>query len=227
MCRADLPDQTASDSSAIAHLIDATILKADAVANDIDQLCKTALEHGCASVCVNSIFLPQIKASLRPPVKTCTVINFPLGACNPDAVVAEALSVCRLGADEVDMVHSISSLLDGDMDTVYQIISSVATVCHDYKALLKVIIETCYLTREQIIISCLIAKKAGTDFVKTSTGFGSAGATVDHIALMRSTVGNKVGVKASGGVRTREQALLMLASGANRIGASNVLSLIS
>ncbi|MBM4402855.1 MAG: deoxyribose-phosphate aldolase [Candidatus Cloacimonetes bacterium] len=227
VCRAGIPDRIASDGSDLSSLIDATILKADAVTTDIDQLCITALEYNCASVCVNSIFLPRVKATLCPPVKTCTVINFPLGAASPEAVKTEAQTVCDLGADEVDMVHSISSILDRHVDTAYEVVAGVTDVCVGHGALLKVIIETCYLNREQIIISCLIAKKAGADFVKTSTGFGNAGATAENIALMRATVGGKLGVKASGGIRTREQAIQMVAAGANRIGASNVLMLLS
>lgn len=227
VCRAGMPDQTADPAAPISSLIDATILRANALRGDISSLCQTAVEHRCASVCVNSIYLDLVKQSLASRVKTCTVVNFPLGACNPHAVADEARSVCEMGVDEVDMVQSISSLLNRDHDAVFEVIKSVADICRRYKALLKVIIETCYLNREEIIISCLIAKKAGAEFVKTSTGFGSNGATAENIALMRQTVGPKVGVKASGGIRTRDQALLMIASGANRIGASNVLALIT
>ncbi len=226
VCRAPMPDQVAHADDPIPSLVDATILKADARKDDIAALCQTAMEHGCASVCVNSTYLDQVRTALAAPVKTCTVINFPLGASNPVAVAEEAISLCLMGVNEVDMVQNISTLLNRDLDTVFNLIRSVASICHEHQAILKVIIETCYLNREEIIISCLIAKKAGADFVKTSTGFGNAGATAENIALMRQTVGSKIGVKASGGIRTREQALLMIASGANRIGASNVIALI-
>lgn len=223
-CRAESPDQTNVPS--IAAIIDATILKATATESDVTQLCNMANEYKTASVCINSQFIPLIIKSLDPQIKSCTVINFPLGASSAKVIASETASVLSAGVQEVDMVQNLSSLLSGDYDNSYNSINVAAKLCIASGALLKVILETCYLSEEQIIVSCLIAKKAGAHFVKTSTGFGTAGATAENIALMRSVVGPKLGVKASGGIKNREQALAMVAAGANRIGASSVSALL-
>lgn len=225
-CRAEKPDQLYNPALGIASAIDATILKADANLDDVNALCDTANDHKCASVCVNSWFSHYVRLRLTHPVKSCTVINFPLGANCLEAVLEEARAVLTHGVQEVDMVQNIAALRSGHWLPNFEMIKAVAAVCHKSGAILKVILETCLLSTEQIIISCLYAKKAGADFVKTSTGFGSAGATEDHIRLMRSVVGPKLGVKASGGVRTRSQAEAMLDAGANRIGASSVTALL-
>ena len=224
-CRVNDADRTFNPDSGIASIIDATILKANATATDVSALCNIANEYHTASVCINSHFIPQIKAELIPGIKSCTVINFPLGASSPEAIAAEAKAVLDARVDEVDMVQNLSALLSCDYESAVKSINAVAKLCQG-NALLKVILETCYLSDELIIISCLIAKKAGADFVKTSTGFGSAGATPENIALMRSVVGPKLGVKASGGIRNSEQALAMIAAGASRIGASSVSALL-
>lgn len=226
VCRAEQPDQLVGSDFSVASLIDATILKATATVDDVTQLCNMANEYNTASVCINSQFIPLIKTELKSNVKSCTVINFPLGAGSETALAKEAEAVLEAGVEEVDMVQNLSALLSNDLDTAFRSINNVAKLCLAKQKLLKVIIETCYLDEEKLIISCLLAKKAGAHFVKTSTGFGTAGATADGIALMRLTVGPKLGVKASGGIKTREQALIMIAAGANRIGASSVISLL-
>jgi len=210
----------------LASVIDATILKAETKKEEIAKLCKTANQYKTASVCVNSHFIPLAKGLLEKPVKSCTVINFPLGASCPQAIVNEAKAVLEIGVEEVDLVQNLSAFLSGDYDNDLQCMQEVVKLCKKHKVLLKVILETCYLTEEQIIISCLLAKKAGADFVKTSTGFGTAGATKENVALMRKVVGPKIGVKAAGGIRTKEQALAMLSAGANRIGASSVKTIL-
>jgi deoxyribose-phosphate aldolase len=207
-------------------VIDATILKSDATQDDVNALCDTANDHKCASVCVNSWFSHYVRLRITHPVKSCTVINFPLGANCLEAVVDEAGAVLTHSVEEVDMVQNLAALLSGHPALSFDMIKAVAEVCHASGAILKVILETSLLSPEQIVVSCLQAKKAGADFVKTSTGFSSAGATEENIRLMRSVVGPKLGVKASGGIRTRQQAEAMLAAGANRIGASSVTALL-
>ncbi|MDD2332278.1 MAG: deoxyribose-phosphate aldolase [Candidatus Cloacimonetes bacterium] len=225
-CRVDHPDRTFQQDAGIASIIDATVLKADAIEEMVKDLCSTALRHQCASVCVNSHYIPLVRECLGERVKSCTVINFPLGANEFDSIFAEARAAVELGIDELDMVQNLPAMLNGELDKTWQSLSPVALLCIERGVLLKVILETCYLTPEQIILSCLYAKKAGALYVKTSTGFGSAGATEEHIALMRKTVGPKLGVKASGGIRTKVQAQEMVAAGANRIGASSVQALL-
>jgi deoxyribose-phosphate aldolase len=226
VCRVNDSDQLWNSKNKIADYIDATILKADAVEADIQSLCAYALKSRCKAVCINSHFLPFAKSKLKDKVALCTVINFPLGSGSNLAVLAEAEAVLDEDIHELDMVQNLPALRSGYWQESYLGILEVKKACEESGTLLKVIIETCFLTREQIIISCLIAKKAGADFVKTSTGFGTGGATVDNIKLMRSVVGPKLGVKASGGVRTREDALAMLKAGANRIGTSNAKAII-
>jgi len=226
VCRTELPDQLWNPDQGIAAAIDATILKAEANQEDVNALCEVANNNNCASVCVNSWFSHILRLRLANPVRNCTVINFPLGAGCLEAVVEEARSVIIHGVEEVDMVQSLSAIKSGHPKLSYDIVKAVAEVCHHEGVLLKVILETCYLNEEEIILSCLMAKKAGADFVKTSTGFGTAGASVENISLMRRCVGPKLGVKASGGIRDRATALAMLNAGANRIGASSVQALL-
>jgi deoxyribose-phosphate aldolase len=226
ICRMNGPDQLWEDKAPIADFIDATILKADAVEADIKELCAYAVKSKCKAVCINSHFLPYAKSKLKDKVALCTVINFPLGSGSNLAVLAEAEAVLDEDIHELDMVQNLPALLSGYWMVPLESIIEIKAACDENGTLLKVIIETCFLTREQIIISCLVAKKAGADFVKTSTGMGTGGATVDNIKLMRSIVGPKLGVKASGGVRTREDALAMLKAGASRIGTSNAKAII-
>lgn len=205
----------------ITRLIDHTLLKANATAREVEQLCLEAKQHHFASVCVNSVFVPLANQLLSgSDVAVCTVVGFPLGACLPQVKAYEAYEAIRHGATEIDMVLHVGALKNRDLVSLFDELSDVAVACHDQDALCKVILETALLTEEEIIIACQIAKRAGMDFVKTSTGFSSGGATAEHIALMRYVVGEGMGVKASGGVRTLEDARNMVKAGANRLGAS-------
>lgn len=225
-CKASTPDQLWNEQAPIADYLDATILKADAVENDIKELCSYAVKSNCKAICINSHFLPYAKSKVKDKVGLCTVINFPLGSGTNLAVLAEAEAVIDEDIHELDMVQNLPALRSGYWEAAFMSIMEISDLCRENGTLLKVIIETCFLTREQIIMSCLIAKKAGADFVKTSTGMGSSGATKENIELMRAVVGPKLGVKASGGVRTRDDALTMLKAGANRIGTSNAKAII-
>jgi deoxyribose-phosphate aldolase len=205
----------------IAQLIDHTLLKADATEREIELLCYEAKLFEFASVCVNSVYVPLANEVLRgTPVKVCTVVGFPLGASLPAVKTFEAEQALHYGATEIDMVLHVGALKNRHVVAVFDDISEVAKVCHDRDAITKVILETALLTDEEIVMACQIAKRAGADFVKTSTGFSTAGATLAHIQLMREVVGSGVGVKASGGVRTLADAQAMVKAGANRIGAS-------
>jgi len=209
----------------LAPFIDHTLLKPEADRNAVEQLCRQAVEYGFCSVCINPYWLPSAREYLNGSVvKLCTVCGFPLGADDPAAKAGEAAQAVKRGADEVDMVINIGALRSGLYGEVYDDISGVVKAADG--RLVKVIIETCLLNDEQKIEACLIAKAAGAHFVKTSTGFSSGGATVADIALMRETVGPELGVKASGGVKTAEDALAMIKAGANRIGTSSGVKII-
>ncbi|MBU4032328.1 MAG: deoxyribose-phosphate aldolase [Candidatus Thermoplasmatota archaeon] len=209
----------------LAGCIDHTLLKADAKRGDIEKLCSEAMEYGFASVCVNPSWVPVCRKHLEgSKVKVCTVIGFPLGSTSSESKTAEAKIAVRQGADELDMVMNVGRLLDGDDDYVRKDIEAVVKAAQ--RRIVKVIIEICYLDNNQIIKACQLSKEAGADFVKTSTGFGTGGATVEAIALMRETVGTGTGVKASGGIRNREDAIKMLAAGASRIGASAGIAIV-
>lgn len=205
----------------IANLIDHTLLRPEATRSDILRLCAEARQYGFASVCVNPYWVPLAVAALRgTPVKVCTVAGFPLGAAMTEVKRAEAEAAVRTGANEVDMVINIGALRSGDYDTVKTDIQSVVEVCHRAQAIVKVILETALLDHRQKVIACVLARLAGADFVKTSTGFGPGGATVEDVALMHQVVGPEVGVKAAGGIRSPEDLRRMVAAGATRIGAS-------
>lgn len=215
------------DDASIAALIDHTLLKPEATARDIESLCYEAREYGFASVCINSTFVPLAAELLRDTdVKVCTVVGFPLGASLPQVKAYEAAQAIEVGAQEIDMVIAIGALKHRDLAAVHQDITEVAAVCHDHDALCKVILETALLDDEEKIIASQVARMAGADFVKTSTGFSTAGATARDIALMREVVGDGMGVKASGGVRTLAQAQTAIAAGANRLGASAGVSIV-
>lgn len=204
----------------IACKIDHTMLKPETRLEDIKKLCKEALENKFASVCINPCYVSVASKLLKnSKVKVCTVIGFPLGAGTTEAKAFEAKNAVENGADEVDMVINIGKLKDKNYDYVEKDIKTLTDIVKG-KALVKVIIETCLLSDEEKVIVCKIAKKAGADFVKTSTGFSKAGAKVEDVKLMRQTVGNDMGVKASGGIRTYEDAVKMINAGASRIGAS-------
>lgn len=215
-------------SSSAAALIDHTLLKPDATEDAVRKLCAEAVKFGFASVCVNLTWLPLCQKLLADtPIKTCVVIGFPLGATSPATKAFEAAEAVRQGADEVDMVINVGQLTGEAYTAVYQDIAGVVQAAHAGNALVKVILETVLLSDDDKVAGCLIAKAAGADFVKTSTGFSGGGATVDDIALMRQTVGPRLGVKASGGVRTAEDTRAMVAAGATRIGASAGVAITS
>ncbi len=200
-------------------LIDHTILKPDASIEAIKKICQEAKEYNFMSVCVNPAYISLCKEELKgSDVKVCTVIGFPLGATLPQVKALETREAVMEGADEIDMVINVTMLKAKNDNYVYEEIEKVRRSC--VGKVLKVIIETCLLTDEEKVRACLLAKKAGADFVKTSTGFSTGGATVHDVALMRKTVGDDMGVKASGGVRTHEDLLAMVEAGANRIGTS-------
>lgn len=200
--------------------LDHTLLKADATPQDILAVVAEAIEFQTASVCVNSSYASLVSGALKGSgVKTCVVVGFPLGAMSTGAKALEAALAVRDGAEEVDMVLSIGLARAGEWNAVQADIAAVVNAAKP--AIVKVIIETCLLTNEQKVQACLAAKAAGAAFVKTSTGFSTGGATVEDIALMRKTVGPEMGVKASGGVRTRAQAEAMIEAGATRIGCSS------
>jgi len=212
----------------LARLIDHTLLKPEATKEQVTQLCLEAKKYNFASVCINPCHVPLCAKILRDtPVKVCTVIGFPLGATSTASKAFEAEHALRDGAREIDMVINVGMLKSGSYDYVEEDIFAVVTTSKRYRALTKVIIETALLTDEQKIKACIIAKRSGADFVKTSTGFSKGGATAGDIALMRKVVGTAMGVKASGGVRTRQEALAMVASGADRIGASASVKIVS
>ncbi len=207
-------------SDGLANLIDHTLLKPDATRADIEQLCREAAQFCFASVCVNPNWVPLCRELLRGSgVKVCTVIGFPSGAHAPDVKSYEARRAVEQGAEEIDMVINIGALKSKDYALVEQDIRGVVQAS-GRDTIVKVILETSLLTREEKIMASSLAKAAGADFVKTSTGFAGGGATVEDIQLMRETVGPEMGVKASGGVRTRDDAEKMVAAGATRLGAS-------
>ncbi|NPV75724.1 MAG: deoxyribose-phosphate aldolase [Anaerolineae bacterium] len=211
----------------LAGMIDHTLLKPDATPDQIAQLCFEARKYKFASVCINPAWVPLCAELLKgTSVKVCTVIGFPLGATAPEVKTFEATNAINQGATEIDMVINIGALKARDLDLVAKDIRGVVVASHSRNVLVKVIIETALLTDEEKVIACLLSKEAGADFVKTSTGFSGGGATVKDIALMRRVVGPEMGVKASGGVRTYEDAESMIKAGATRIGASAGVKII-
>lgn len=210
----------------LAPYIDHTILKPDTRREDALRFCREAIAHGFKSVCINSWLVPTVAQALRgSPVAVCSVVGFPLGAVPQDVKVAETRRAVQDGAQEIDMVINIGALREGAGDVVRQEIAAIKQACGP--ALLKVIIETCLLTDREKVLACHLSQEAGADFVKTSTGFSHDGATVHDVALMRKTVGDRMGVKASGGIRTFADAVLMIEAGANRIGASASIAIVS
>lgn len=207
--------------------IDHTLLKPAATRADIAKLCAEAKEYRFASVCVNSAHIAEVAAALAgTDVAPCCVVGFPLGAMETEAKAFEAARAAALGAKEIDMVMDIGAAKEGDFARVEADIAAVVSAIQG-RAKLKVILECCLLTDEEKTAACLAAKRAGADFVKTSTGFSTGGATEHDVALMRAAVGDDMGVKASGGIRTQEDALLMIAAGASRIGASAGIAIVT
>jgi deoxyribose-phosphate aldolase len=225
--RVSASDRLTKIDPAIASLIDHTILKPEATRADIIKVCREAREYGFASVCVNPYWVPLVRAELAgSEVKVCTVVGFPLGATSTEAKAAETAAALRAGAQEIDMVINVGALRSGDHEAVKLDIRRVVKVAHEAGAIVKVILETALLDDNQKSVACMLAKLAGADFVKTSTGFGPAGATAHDIALMRQVVGPEMGVKAAGGIRTLADLQAMTAAGATRIGASASVKIV-
>lgn len=212
----------------LAGMIDHTVLKPEATPADIQRLCAEALEYGFFSVCVNPVHVPlAVNLLVKTPVKVCCVAGFPLGANQPETKAIEARQALGEGAREIDMVIQVGALKAGDDTLVRRDIEGVVAACHAQAALCKVILETCLLTEAEKVRACELCLAAGADFVKTSTGFSRGGATVEDIALMARTVApGKLGVKASGGVRTYADARRLVAAGATRIGSSNSVAML-
>lgn len=204
---------------------DHTLLAANATRSEVEQLCKEAKEYDFMSVCVNPYFVPLAKKELAgSDVKVCTVIGFPLGQMSTKAKAFEANDAVKMGADEVDMVINVSALKDQDYDYVRNEIHEIKEACEG--KLLKVILECCYLSKEEIKKASELAKEAGADFVKTSTGFGKGGAKAEDVKIMRETVGSDMGVKAAGGIHTLADFKAMVDAGANRIGCSHSIRIM-
>ena len=219
-------EQTSHETTKLAGLIDHTILKPEASRDDVARHCDEALEHGFASVCVNGVHAAFVAGRLKgSAVKTCAVLGFPLGASGAESKAREASALVEAGVDELDMVLDIGALREGDLARVEADIRAVRAACPG--KVLKVILETALLDDAQKEAACRIAAEVGADFVKTSTGFSTAGATIDDVKLMRRIVGDALGVKASGGIRDAETALAMVEAGASRIGASASVAIVS
>lgn len=213
--------------ASIAHLIDHTLLKPEATKEEILHLCAEARQYCFASVCVNPYWVPVASAALAGSgIAVCTVVGFPLGANTTETKRDEAELAIRQGATEIDMVINVGALRSGDYETVRSDICAVAEASHRGGAIVKTILETALLDDRQKAVACTLAKMAGADFVKTSTGFGPGGATVHDIALMCLAVGPGMGVKAAGGIRTLEDLRKMVAAGATRIGASASVKIV-
>lgn len=209
----------------VASMIDHTLLKPEATRQEILTLCTEAKEYQFASVCVNPVWVPFVVETLQgSSVAVCTVIGFPLGASTIDTKIAETKEAVLNGAMEIDMVINIGLLKSGDKETIKKEIQAIVQAAQG--KVVKVIMETCLLTEEEKITACMIAKEAGAHFVKTSTGFSTGGATVEDVALMRKIVGDQMGVKASGGIRTWDDAKALIQAGANRIGASKGIQIV-
>ena len=203
---------------------DHTLLKPEAGENDIRRLCTEAKEHELYAVCVNSCYVSLCAEELAgSEVKIAAVVGFPLGACDTATKVFETTSAVDHGAHEIDMVLQVGALKEERDDYVLDDIKAVVEAARQGDAIVKVILETCLLSEDEIVRACKLAQKAGAAFVKTSTGFNTAGATVEHVSLMKKTVGDTMQVKASGGIRDKEKALAMIQAGADRIGASTLL----
>ena len=215
-------------AASVASTIDQTLLRADTVRGDVELLCRGGLEHGFATVCVNPVWVELAASLLKGSgVQVGTVAGFPLGADPPRMKAAEAEAGLGAGASEIDMVMNVGALKEGDHDRVLEDVQAVVDVCLDRGGLLKVILETTLLTDREKVLGSLLCLEAGADFVKTSTGFAGGGATEKDVAILRAAVGEEMGVKASGGIRTRAQVVTMLRAGATRIGTSTGVEIVT
>jgi deoxyribose-phosphate aldolase len=211
----------------LAGMIDHTALKPETTPDMIAQLCAEAKHHDMASVCVNSVYVAQCADALADSqTAVCSVVGFPLGASLSAVKAFEAEQAIEAGAREIDMVLALGALKAGQYELVKNDVAAVAAACHARPAICKVIIEACLLSDSEKVIACLLAVEAGADFVKTSTGFNTGGATLEDVALMRRVVGPEIGVKAAGGIRSYETAIAMAAAGASRLGASSSIAII-
>ena len=211
----------------VNEFIDHTLLKPQATAQDVEKLCREAMEYKFAAVCINSYYVKLCASILQgSDVKICTVVGFPLGASTLETKRFEALKAITEGAREIDMVLNISALKSNEESYVFEDIKSLADLCHKQGTLLKVILETCLLTNEEKVKACELAVMAKADFVKTSTGFSTGGATIEDIKLMRQTVGPTLGVKASGGIKDFATVKAMMDAGATRIGTSSGVEIV-
>ncbi|MCF7806920.1 MAG: deoxyribose-phosphate aldolase [Candidatus Marinimicrobia bacterium] len=217
-------DFTEPSSAEIAAMIDHTILKPDASIAAVNKICKEALEHKFASVCVNPVHVKRCVKNLDDAIPTCTVIGFPLGANTSDIKADEARLAVKQGARELDMVINVGLMKTANFQEVFDDIKAVRMA--DTGVVLKVILETCLLSKDEIVIACMLCREVGADFVKTSTGFSTGGATEEDISLMRFVVKEDLRVKASGGIKTRQDALNMIKAGADRLGASAGVEII-
>ncbi len=210
----------------LAGLIDHTLLRSDATLPEIEKLCAEAQEHRFFSVCINPYWISSVRPILKgSDVKICTVVGFPLGATLPQAKAHETRDVVAAGADEIDMVLNIGAALEGHWNFIEHEVHEVVSKAKGL--VVKVILETCLLNSEQIVAACLACERAGASFVKTSTGFSKSGATVESVQIMNKTVGGRLGIKASGGVRNKEDAMAMLQAGATRLGTSAGVTLVT
>jgi deoxyribose-phosphate aldolase len=215
-------------SQDLAGMIDHTLLKPDATISEINQLCEEAIQYNFASVCINPSYVDTCFNLIKSSnVKVCTVIGFPLGAATTQTKFLEAEEAIKNGAEELDMVINVGKLKDRDYDFVFNDIKSLVDLSKRHLCTSKVILETCLLTDEEKVAACLLAKEAGMNFVKTSTGFSKSGATVQDVSLMKFVVGEKMQVKASGGIRSYEDAIAMINAGAKRLGASAGVKIIA
>ena len=227
-CRLSYGGDAAEVPKDLAAFIDHTVLKPDTTADKIDQLCAEAKSHRFAAVCVNPTWVKRAAGNLRgSDVKVASVVGFPLGASTPEVKAMEARRALRDGAREIDMVINIGALKSGDYELVERDIAKVSDACREVGALNKVILETALLSDEEKVIACRLAQSGRAHYVKTSTGFSSGGATAFDVALMRETVGAKMGVKASGGIKNSDDAQQMIAAGATRIGASAGVQMVT
>jgi len=212
----------------LAKMIDSTVVKATATKSEVEKLCKEAVQYSFGCVCVNPVYVKMAATLLKGSnVKVCSTIGFPFGVTLPEIKALEAVKAIEKGAEELDMVINLSALKSGDYEAVKRDIAAVVDVKRlSKKMVVKVIIETAHLTNEEKIVACKLAKEAGADFVKTSTGLFGKGATIEDVRLMRRTVGPDMGVKAAGGIRTYADAVAMIEAGANRIGTSTAVAII-
>jgi deoxyribose-phosphate aldolase len=212
----------------LARRIDHTLLKPNATASDVDRVCDEAIRFDFWSVCVGPYYAKRVSQRLEnSEVKTCVVVGFPFGFAEPESKLDEATLAIEHGADEIDVVMNISAFKSGDYATVDKELESLARLCREKNRLLKVILECCYLTDEEKILAARMAERAGADFVKTSTGFGTGGATVEDVRLLRESLSGRVRIKASGGIGTAEKAIQMIGAGADRIGTSSGVKIMS